>query len=88
MRTSLRNLEIIEEAILNNSKEDQLLLEAKSILMPNLQEDVLLQLMTYESVKTYGRKQLKREIAEVEHQLFTQSQFSQFRNKILSYFKS
>ena len=51
MRTSLHNLEIIEEAILNSSKEHQVLIEAKSILEPKLQEDIMLQLVTYETPK-------------------------------------
>lgn len=88
MRTSLHNLEIIEEAFLNNSKEHQVLIEAKSLLEPKLQEDIMLQLVTYETVKTYGRELLKREISEVENELFSQSRFSAFRQKILSYFKS
>ena len=84
----MHNLEIIEEAILNSSKEHQVLIEAKSILEPKLQEDIMLHLVTYETVKSYGRELLKREIAKVELELFSQSRFSAFRQKILSYFKS
>ena len=88
MRTSLRKLEIIERAKLDQNPEYQLLLAANIQLDPAMTHLVKWQLQSYDAIHAYGRAQLREDISKVEEQLFSMPQHRTFRNKILSFFNS
>ena len=87
MRTSLNEIKKIEGYLLEtDSVENRLVLEAKLCIDADFAEKVSLQKEAYAQVKAYARKQLKAEIATVEHKLFTEAQHSGFRQKVLRFF--
>lgn len=87
MRTSLHNLQIIEEAVLNQQPEQKLLLSAKVHLDPSLQSQIHWQNLAYTAIKNYGRERLKKDIQVVEHELFNEPEHLSFKQHILSFFK-
>jgi hypothetical protein len=87
MRTSLNEIKVLEQHLLQEAPpEDSLLFEAHMILAPELKEKVQWQQKTYQLVRAYGCKKLKAEIEAVHHQLFTETKYRGFRQKILDLF--
>jgi hypothetical protein len=83
----MRETEEIENYLNGNLRpEDRLLMEAKLLVNPELQEKSRWQQITYKLVQKFGRKQLKQEIKETEHRLFTAPEFAGFQQKIQAIF--
>ena len=88
MRTSLNNIKAIEDHLLGyNAPGDALVFEARMILSSNLRDDVQQQQNTYAVIKQYSRKQLKAEIAAVQHKLETEQAHQGFLERIINLFK-
>ena len=77
----------IEDALMGGS-ERKLLLEAQSIIDPILADKVRWQKETYLVAQAYGRKQLRKQLNQIHHRLFSEPQHLQFKTRILSYFKT
>lgn len=87
MKTSLNELQLIEDFLLgSNNAEDKVLMQARRILEPNLQESVYWQQKTYRLIETYGREQLRREIRQVDQKLFTTPEHFSFSERIKRFF--
>jgi hypothetical protein len=87
MRTSLNETKQIDDYLFKYAGEaDALLFEAKLILQPHLQENLLWQKRTYEIIRQYSRRQLKAEIAAVHQRLFNEPEHTSFRRKIMAFF--
>lgn len=88
MRTSLNEIKLIDEHLLNNgSTENRLLFDAMLILNPSLQEQVTWQQNAHVMVQQYSRRKLKAEIETVHQKLFNDNQHTSFRQKILRFFR-
>jgi len=88
MRTSLNNLKLIDDHLNGPaSPQDNLLLQAKIIINPDLKHEVQWHKQTLQLVQQYGRKQLRADIEAVHTQLFTLPQHSSFKQGILRFFK-
>lgn len=88
MRTSLNEIKLIDEHLLNNgSTENALLFDAMRIINPVLNEQIAWQKDTHEVIKHYGRKKLKAEIEAVHQKLFNEADHKSFRQRILSFFR-
>lgn len=89
MRTSLNEMKEIEGYLLQTTPvEDRLMLEVKMALEPTLAEKVDLQKKVYSQVRQYARRQLREEIRSVEGELFSQSKYQLFKQRILRLFKT
>lgn len=89
MRTSLNDIQQIEDYLLQYAgKTDRALFEARLILQPALQEDLVWQQKTFEIIKQYGRRRLKAEIETVHQQLFTEPEHHSFCSKIMAMFRT
>ncbi|MNY40217.1 hypothetical protein D3C86_1749440 [compost metagenome] len=87
MKTSLNELQLIEDFLLvNTNAEDKVLMKAQQILQPGLQESVYWQQKTYLFVETYGREQLRKEIRQVHQKLFTTPEHFSFSERIKRFF--
>lgn len=87
MKTSLTELQLIEDFLLvNTSAEDKVLMQARQILQPDLKESVYWQQKTYRLIETYGRAQLRREIMQVDRMLFSAPAYFSFSERIKSFF--
>lgn len=86
MKTSWNELRLIEDYLLSGTKADKVLLEARFILQPDLQDSVLWQQKTYSLIKHYGRQQLIKEIEQVHEKLFTAPEHYSFRQRIMQLF--
>ena len=88
MRTSLNEIQEIEGFLLKtNSNEDRLLQEARTCLDVDFAEKVSFQKEAYEQIRSYARIQLREEIKSVEKRLFSTTEQTGFRAKILRIFK-
>lgn len=87
MKTSLNELQLIEDFLLANTNEDKVLMQARQILQPDLKESVYWQQKTYMFIETYGREQLRKEIRQIDQKLFTAPEHSSFREKIKRFFR-
>ena len=88
MRTSLIEIERLEDLILNRGdRSERLVTEAKFLIDPDLREMLQLQKKSYELIRLYGRNKLRDEIKEVEHLLFKEPKYKFFQNTIRSIFK-
>lgn len=88
MRTSLNKLQEIEAFVLRTGHaSDALLFEARMIVTPELTAEVALQKDTYAVINQYGRRKLKAELELVHQQLFTQTKYQRFRQKVLALFR-
>ena len=67
---------------------DQLVLEARLIIERELLAKTRWQKFTYKLIKAYGRRILKKQIAAVEMQLFTEGEHARFREEINIIFPS
>jgi len=87
MRTSLTDTEQIEAHLLQQtSPGDTLVFEARLLLDDELADKLHWQKATYNMVKLYGRKQLKKEIEAVHQTLFNTHKHKSFSEKIKSIF--
>lgn len=68
------------------SPEEHLLMQARLLTEPSLNEQMLWQQRSYELVRAYARQQLRAEIASIQKRLFTESRFSSFKKRIQSIF--
>ena len=66
---------------------DALLFEARVLLDNELADKVMAQQRTYGLIQQFGRRQLKKEIETIHQQLFTQSEYTSFSQKIKRMFK-
>jgi hypothetical protein len=88
MRTSLTNIQQIEDYLLKYAGEaDQRLFEARLLLQPALHEQLLWQQKTYAIIRQYSRRQLKAEIESVHQHLFNETEHITFRSKIMALFR-
>ncbi len=88
MRTSLNNIKLVDDYLLGlTSPQDNLLLQAKVIINPALNEDIYWHKQTLSLVQQYSRRQLRTEIESVHNQLFTRPEHLSFRQSILRFFK-
>ncbi|MEQ8470054.1 MAG: hypothetical protein RIC35_02660 [Marinoscillum sp.] len=88
MRTSLHELDMIEQALLMKKPEYQMLLEAKQQLDPSTAEHINWQKITYQAIVQFGHIQLKQDIQLVDQQLFSHKKHKSFRAYIRSLFNS
>ena len=89
MRTSLNEIKEIEGYLLQTTPvEGRLMLEVKMALEPTLAEKVDLQKKVYSHVRQYARRQLREEIRSVEAELFSQSKYQLFKQRVLRLFKT
>lgn len=87
MRTSLNEIRALEQYIFHQQAPDErILIEAKVHLDKELAMKVERQQRAYLLIQNYGREQLKAEIAHVQDQLFTQSKYLRFKEKITNLF--
>ena len=87
MKTSLNELQLIEDFLLvNTNAEDKVLIHAQQILQPGLKESVYWQQKTYLFVETYGREQLRKEIRQVHQKLFATPEHFSFSERIKRFF--
>ena len=88
MPTSLNNTAQIDQYLHKKmSAGDALVFEARLLLQSELTDDMHWQQKTYKLVQSYGRAQLKQEIATVENHLFTDNKHRSFSQKIKALFK-
>ena len=88
MRTSLNNLKLVDDHLLGvSTPQNSLLLQAKVILNPALNDEIYWHKQTHNLVQQYGRKQLRAEIEAVHQKLFTQPRHLGFRQSIFRFFK-
>ena len=88
MKTSLTNVQLIEDYLLGRaSNEQRLLFEARLLLDSTLQGDVYWQRKVYSVVRQYGRQQFRDELERLHQQLFTAPQHRAFRDKIIAFFQ-
>ena len=87
MRTSLNDIKQIDDYLLQYAgKTDRALFEARLILQPALEENLLWQQKTYDIIRQYSRRQLKAEIETVHQQLFTGPEHLSFSQRIMALF--
>ncbi|SMC37663.1 hypothetical protein [Pedobacter africanus] len=87
MKTSLNELLLIEDFLLGgNSEGESTLMQARLLLQPSLKESISWQQKTYQLVNTYGRGQLRQEIAQVHQKLFSAPEHLSFRQKVMRFF--
>lgn len=84
----MNKTQLIDDYTFNRlNAEEQLLFEAKTLIDPELNETLKWQGFTYEVVKSYGRKELKKEIIAAEQKLFSEPRFKNFRAIVSGIFK-
>jgi len=88
MKTSMNELQEIEDYLLHPHNEESVLMEARLLLEPELQEKTAWQQKTYTLVQHYGRKKLRQEIEAVHQELFTNDRYTSFRKKIMRLFRN
>lgn len=87
MKTSLTEMQQIEKYLYGTADDqDTAVLEVRLLLEPGLKQKLQWQSLTYQLIRSYGRKKLKAEIEAAHHKLFSQPEHISFRRKIYSYF--
>lgn len=87
MKTSAFNTEHIDCYLLQQLPPgDKLVFDAKLVLCPQLQETVEWQHKVHQLVQLRGRRQLKAQIKAAEQMVFSQPEYSGFRQKVLQWF--
>ncbi|MNJ93915.1 hypothetical protein D3C87_116020 [compost metagenome] len=87
MKTSLNELQLIEDFLLGDANaEDKVLMQARQILQPDLQESVYWQQKTYCLIETYGREELRKEIRQIHQTLLTAPEHFSFSERIKQFF--
>ncbi len=88
MKTSLDELQRMEDCLLRQAPgAEQLLFAATLLLNPELREDVRWQRKTYGIIREYGRQRLREELEQVHHVLFAAPHHRSFREKVLAFFR-
>lgn len=88
MRTSLIEIEQIEDFLLKRGEvEDRLVTEAKILSNPELKELTHWQVKSYDLIQQYGREKLRLEIKAAEYRIFHASKYKSFQSRIQSIFK-
>ncbi|MBL4676634.1 MAG: hypothetical protein JKY70_10585 [Mucilaginibacter sp.] len=88
MRTSLNNIKLTDDHVNGLLPTgDALVFEARLILNPALQDEVILHKQTLALVQQYGRDMLRKDIESIHTQLFSQPQHRSFKDSILRFFK-
>lgn len=83
----MNEVQLIEQYLSRSlPPEEHLLVEARMIAEPALRDKVLWQQRSHELIRTYSRKQIRREIEAAYQHLFTESRFSAFRQHIKNIF--
>jgi hypothetical protein len=83
MRTSLTEIAQIESYLQGKlGIAATLLFEARMLLEPSLSASVKLQKTISETVLLHGRNQLRKELAAIDHKLFTAGDKAAFRTEI------
>jgi hypothetical protein len=83
MKTSAPDTQQIDRYLLRQLPAgDKLVLDAKLMLCPELQETAEWQRKVHQLVKLRGRRQLQQQIKAVEQTIFSQPEYSSFRQKI------
>ena len=87
MKTSAPDTENIDRYLLQQLPPgDKLVFDARLMLCPHLQETVEWQRKVHQLVQLRGRKQLQMQIKAVEQLVFSQPEYSGFRQKVLRWF--
>jgi hypothetical protein len=77
----------IEHYILGQlAPADKLLFEAKLMLDEELAGKTRLQQQLHEAVMLSGRKQLRKELAVIDHRMFRDRKYSRFQRKVRAIF--
>ncbi|QXV65022.1 hypothetical protein INP83_18365 [Mucilaginibacter sp. 21P] len=88
MRTSLNNTKLTDDYVNGMLPTgDALLMEARLILNPDLDEEVDLHKRTLNIVRQYGRESLRAQIEDIHQQLFTKPQHRSFKDLVFSFFE-
>jgi hypothetical protein len=88
MRTSLNNLQIIEQYLQGTlSAGDRLVFEARLLINPALRIDLYYQKKTFTLIKMYHRQQLKEELDGLHRKLFNDPTNRDFQQGIDQIFK-
>jgi hypothetical protein len=88
MRTSLNEIEQIEDHLLQKlNGEEELLFQANLLLNKSFADDFHWQKKSYQLIHTYGRLQLRQEIEKVHQKLFSKPDYRTFRQKIIALFR-
>jgi hypothetical protein len=88
MKTSASDTCLLENYIQKQlPPADQLVLEARLLLSPELSETLKWQQQVQQLVKLRGRKQLKAQIKLVEQKVFTEPAHQTFRDRLYRLFK-
>jgi hypothetical protein len=88
MKTSASETQQIDRYLLQQLPPgDKLVFDARMMLCPGLKENVAWQQQVYQLTKLRGRQQLQAQIKAVEQKVFTQPEYSGFRQKLLRLFK-
>ena len=89
MKTSWIETKGIEDYLLGKlDPQQRLVFKAGLLVNAVLEERCEQQQIAYHLVKIYGRKQLKAELEIVHQKLFSQKEHKNFREKVLSFFKT
>jgi hypothetical protein len=87
MKTSWNELRLTEDYLLSRLPgQERVLFEARLILEPELKNGLYWQQKTCELVRAYGRQQLRKEIEQVQQQLFTAPEYASFARRIRRFF--
>jgi hypothetical protein len=87
MKTSASDTEHIDRYLLQQLPVgDKLLFDARLMLCPELKDNVEWQRKVHHLVQLRGRQQLKAQIKGVEQLVFSQPEYSGFRQRIKSLF--
>lgn len=77
MRTSLKNIKMVDDFAMGTiTPEDAVLFQANILLHPDLAEELRLQLETHAVILAYSRGELKREVAAAGKRFFNAPQYS------------
>lgn len=84
----MTEIEQIENWLLKRGDvRDRLVTEARMLSDPEFRKKVHWQSATYELIQVHGREKLREEIKTIEHQLFQNSKYRSFQDRIRSIFK-
>lgn len=88
MRISLTETQEIERYLQNRmSLQENLVMDAKMQIDPDLPEKIKAQRKAYELISLFGRDRLRKEIAKADQKLFADSRFRKFQHKVISIFQ-
>ena len=88
MRTSLSEIAETEAYLMHKCDPDEkLLVDAKLLINPVLRSNTMLQKAIYEAIKFWSRKQMKRELQQIQTNLLNRPDANAFRDEIHHIFK-